>query len=198
MHFQRPLIKLFLLVFLSQGLYAASTKTLEEVQKIPFGALAIPQCSLAEEKEIIKLLPPKDADEIFSGKSKIYADGIMDNVGDNIEIYKGNFSNAGDTEYLFLAEGGSMGTSTVVGVYRLINNRLVKLNYDDILSQDILDGNDLSRFYMWMPKPIAYVKDRKTYIRYMDSPSLVCDYLWQDNHMKLIGPDNCIGKKKRK
>lgn len=65
MHIKKRLIKLFLLMFLSQALYAANEKKWEEIQKIPFGALAIPECSVAEEKEIIKLLPEKEADDIF-------------------------------------------------------------------------------------------------------------------------------------
>ncbi|MDR3490722.1 MAG: hypothetical protein P4M12_01605 [Gammaproteobacteria bacterium] len=177
---------------------------LKEIQQLPKNATAISECSLAEEKAIVRQLDPKEVDAIFIGKPQLHAAGFMSNNDDNIKIYKGYFSNSGKMEYLFLAEGGgSMSTDTILGVYQLSNGHLINLHFDNIVVKNILGGKDLSHFYIWMPKPFAYVQNNKTYLRYMNYPAqkysydktklLVCTYLWEGRNFKLVDPKNCIG-----
>jgi hypothetical protein len=46
-------------------------KALKEIQKIPANATPILECSLTEEKNVIKLLNTKDLESIFGGKPKM-------------------------------------------------------------------------------------------------------------------------------
>jgi len=203
---------IFIFTFLHfETLFADSTshkeyfKAVKEIQKIPAGATPVLECNLTEEKDVIKLLDPKDLESIFGGKPKIYKTGITTHYGESVKIYKGDFSNSGNIEYLFMVEGGSLATDTVMGVYKLAEGHLINLHFDNIVIKNILGKKDLSSFYMWMPKPLAFVQNNKTYLRYMNYPTtenkydrtqlLVCTYLWKGKEFKLMGASNCIGYK---
>lgn len=198
MNYKKILIVPFLFLLLTQGTCFADTQEalIEQQTPLPVGAKEIPECSLSEQKQIIKLLPKEEVNKVYGGKPQFHDDYIGDYDGDTITLYKGNFSNSGYTEYLFLSQhGGSLDTDTVVAVYRLANNHLVKLDFDNILIKSLPNGN-IENFYLWVANPFAITKDGKTYIRFLDRQTqLVCTYLWQGDNIKLIGPDRCIGSK---
>jgi hypothetical protein len=192
------------IVFADSSSHEEYFKALKEIQQIPKDATPISACSLEDEKAIISRLDPADANTIFGGKPKTYKTGITDNYGETIKVFKGDFSNSGNTEYLFMSEGGgSLATNGILDVYKLSEGHLVSLHFSDTVIKNILGDKDFSSFYMWMPDPAVFVQNNNTYIRYMGVPPnddaynkaklLVCTYLWKGGKFKLVGPKNCIG-----
>lgn len=177
---------------------AIREKSFSLIPILPSGATPILKSSLNREKEILKLISNQDKHDLFGGEPKVFPEGIMDNYGDNLEVYEGDFSNQGKNEYLFLAAaGGSMNTDTIVQVYRPEQKKLIKIDIAPIIIKNIMHGADLSKFYYWMPRPIGFVKNGKTYLRFMDyypenKPILICTYLWESDKFTLVGPKQCL------
>ena len=185
-------------VLIKKSTLIKKEKSFNEFPILPFGAKPILKSTLNREKEIINLISENDRRDLFGGKPKIFPDGIMDNYGENIELYEGDFSNQGQREYLFLAaDGGTLHTDSIVRVYRQVQEKLIQIDLNAIIIKDIMHGYDLSNFYYWMPRPIAFVKNGKTYLRFMeyyskDKPALICIYFWDNNKFTSINPKQCL------
>lgn len=171
-------------------------KAIDQITKPPIGSVPILPCSMAEKKWVVTLLIKSGVNdyklESYEGKTYISSGG------DEVEIYKGNFSNESGVEYALVTTGGSMHVNTV-SVYKLINKRFFDTNLDQIISNNLFPGYDISHFYMWVAKPFSIVKNGKTYLRFMEFPSSsqdydktrlgLCTYLWQGQKFILTGPN---------
>lgn len=163
-------------------------EAIKEIQKLPKGAIAIAKSSNEEARNVIKQLGPKEAENAIACGPIIEANGsISAGCGGSVLMYKGDFDNSGNTEYLFLIRARS---DAVGGVYKLVNRHLVLLPLDKIIHPP---EGDLSQFHMNVAMPFAYIKDNKTYLRFMDYSSdykkadlQVCTYLWKINSFNLI------------
>ncbi len=177
---------------------------LKAIQQLPAGTLPISPCNTYETKAAIAQLKHDKLNKL--GRLSFNEEGkVTDEYGENIVVYKGDFSNEKMVEFLFLITGGgSLSTDTVAGVYKRVKNRLIDLNFDNVVIKNLIPGGDMSGFYMWTAKPFLYVRNHRTYMRFMSYPGehtdydksklLVCTYQWQGKRFKLVGVDKkCVG-----
>ena len=174
-------------------------KSLQQIKNPPTGSIAVLPCSISEKKHILLLLMKVKTAFFHNCKLHIEDDGtIYDEYRSSYQIYKGDFSNEGITEYAVIYTGGTMHANTVF-VFKLLGNLLVDANLDKIISKDLLKGDDLGpNFYLNIADPFAIVMQGKTYMRFMDYPPhltydksklKVCTYLWQKDQIILSGPN---------
>jgi len=191
-------------------------QSLTEIQTVPPNSTAVLPCGLDEKKQVLALLTQSK----FNPQLHLTSDNLIVNSSlEMFELYKGDFSNEGMTEYALVSTSGSMRANWVT-VYKLFNNRLIEANLDNVISKDLLNNGDLGpNFYLYTANPYAIVKNGKTYIRYMSIPYssyeksqlMLCTYLWTKNHIvlsapnltfspatgKLINTNQCIGKNEK-
>lgn len=176
----------------------AIANTLEE---IPSEANAILPCDFAEKERVVAMF-----NRDFKG-DKLTLDPesaiVAESSNTTYEIYKGDFSNEGAVEYAFVSTSGS-GRYNYVDIYKLVDNHLVNINLDNIISKQLLNGGDLGPgFYGYTAKPFAIVKNKKTYLRFIDLSftepedgsvpqglrTTLCTYLLQKERFLLSGPN---------
>lgn len=194
---------LYCFIFFTSSAFSANTddysKSLQQIKKPPAGSIAVLPCSISEKKQILPLLMKVKTTFFHNYKLHIENDEtIYDEYRDSYQIYKGNFSNEGITEYAVIFTGGTANANTV-SIFKLLGNRLVDTNLDKFISKDLLKGGDVGpNFYMYTADPFAIVAQGKTYIRFMNYPSgftydksklVLCTYFWQKNKIVLSGPN---------
>ena len=164
-------------------------KALAEIKALPAGMVAVEKCSPDEKKQVINRLKTKNFANA-SAKNRLFLLDISD-------IYKGDFSNEGLTEYAVLTSAGSMGANTVT-VYKQINNELVDMYLDTAIINNLFPGQDMSRFYLQVATPFAVVNHGKTLMRFMQYPAgqdydatklKLCTYVWEGPKFSLASPN---------
>jgi len=205
MMFNKLVLSLCLLIVLNLSGWAEElptkqaeyVKSLKRIQ-LPFdGSTAIVPCSLDEKKRIIRLLPQSTSRDIAN--ITMNKDGqIFTPWKEKIEIYKGDFSNEGNVEYALVSTGGS-GHVNAVTIFKEEDNKLLYVNLDQVIINNLLIGKDMSSFYLHTANPFAITKEGKTYLRFMSYPRegkeydktqlLLCTYLWQGDKFILTGPN---------
>lgn len=194
MYFSLLLAFLFLT---SVPVFAYSTddyfQAVEQINKLPTDSTPVLPCNLAEKQQIVAMLK---SNKEYAGLKLDKAGGLIDQWNEDVEIYKGYFSNNGVLEYAFVFTGGTMHANTVK-VFKRVNNQLEDVHLDRIIVNNLFPGADMSRFYLHVANPFAIVKNGKTYLRFMEYPYkeynktklLLCNYLWEDNKFILTGPN---------
>lgn len=172
-------------------------QALELIQKPPAGAAAILPCRVEEKRYFLDLFNKRSKNSFAN--LKVSDNGNVYNTeNEQIEIYKGDFSNEGKTEYAVVTTSGSMHVNTVT-VYRLISGQLIDMHLDNIIIEKLLPGKDMSHFYFHVATPFAVTKNGKTYLRFMSYPGghrdydktklELCTYFWQGKNFNLVGPN---------
>jgi len=176
---------------------------LEKINALQTNQQAIPPCSENEKKELIVLLKNSKDEDLNS--YAIDHGAIVNQYGETLEIYKGDFSNEQLTQYALISTGGTMRSNTVT-ILEKQNDLVVKRNLDTVIIENLIPDSDMSEFYMHVAKPFAFKQDGKTYIRYMNIPYKkydiaqlqLCTYLWEADVIQLTGPNWTFDKKSGK
>lgn len=170
-------------------------QALKKIQELAPGVTAVLPCNIEQKKYFIALLTQNGLNKTSDGSPKIKMDNngnVSDNYDEDMQIYRGDFNNQGAIEYLLITTSGSLAANTVSAVYKVVGKKLVALDFDGDVKVN-LGLRDLSRFYLFTAKPFAYIKDNKTYLRFLKVSSdynpaelQVCTYLWQQRYFTLI------------
>jgi hypothetical protein len=172
-------------------------QALKQIKEPPIGSVPILACDSNEKKRFLDLMKKSDIKDFTD--LKLDEDGkISARWDDQIEIYKGDFSNEGMTEYALITTGGTMHANTVY-IYKLISDHLVNVNLNNIIITNLIPGSDMRNFYFNVADPFAIKQNGKTYLRFMTYPGghtdydktklQLCTYLWQGKQFTLTGPN---------
>ncbi len=200
-------ISLFILIFINLKIAYAQTvdnnhyfTALKQIQALPKGATKIAALNIKEKKQLLKIIKHQH----ISGLNSLKMDSqgnVYDEYGESVTIYKGDFNNDGVKEYAFNIQGGSMPTNVVL-VFKLKNHQLINLHLSKVIINSLLPNEDMSQFYLNTATPFAIQKNGKVYLRFMRFPYkaydksklLLCTYIWQNNKIRLVGPNLTFDK----
>lgn len=171
---------------------------LKKIQRLPAKTRAINAASSRQLQLILTQL--KNQGIILAYKKNSEGD-FVDAYNEAVNLYIGGFDNTGQKEFLFVVTRRSMNVNTIMEVYTKKNNRFVRVEFDKIVISNLFPGSDMGpNFPMWIAKPFAYIKNRATYLRFMDYPGTHADYdskkltvytyLWQGRLFKKVAQSN--------
>lgn len=180
-------------------------KALEQLKQIPNNAKPVLPLLGSEKKNFISLINQLSPTERHGMVYSLDTEGrvIDQDKNTDYEIYSGDFSNDGSREYVMVSMSGSLGVNTV-SLYKIINQKLIPVDLDNIISTDLLKGEDLGpNFYLYTAHPFAVIQNGKTYLRYMSYPYktydksklLLCTYFLYKDHIRLTGPNYTFSAK---
>jgi hypothetical protein len=176
---------------------------LEKINVAHDNEKAIPPCSDEEKIELIRML--KLSDDKKLNAYAIDRGLVINQYGEMVEIYKGDFSNEKVTQYALITTSGTMRNNDVM-ILEKQDKHLIKRNLDATIIDNLIPNGEMSDFYTHVGKPYAFIKNGKTYIRYMNIPYKeydiaqlqLCTYLWEGNVITLTGPNWTFDKKSGK
>ena len=177
--------------------------SLLEAQRLPSGAVAVKPAPVAVIKEFLGN---------FKSKTEFYHyhhGTLTDSSGQAVTLFKAAFNNSGKPVYLIVARSrGSLGVDSVVAAYQQVApGKLLNLHFNRVVTRSLFpDGGDMSGFYLFMPKPMAYIYRGDVFMRYLSLPPAsdrydtakirVCTYVWQGDKFYSASPLPCIGNLK--
>ncbi len=158
-------------------------------------ARAVQPCDLTDKKHFLKLAQDSD----LNLQIKMDSDNHLSSPdSDTTELYCGDFNNRGSKQYALVETAGSMHADTL-SFYSVNAGKLVPLDLDNAIQKST--GSSIEDFYLLLGRPIAVIKNGKTYLRYLsittgdrnDSASYeLCTYYWQEDNFSLVGPNVSI------
>ena len=162
---------------------------LKKIQQLPAHAQVIKKLSVLDADKSLFSVLKRQGVTLFGGL-KQYGNGFVTQYGESLEVFEGDFSNAGKKEYLLLTTAGSMGVNTIAAVYQMNDQGyLTPLGFDKVVLSNFTGLSEMSGFHLFAATPFAYVKSHKTYFRFLDVPGRgqgydlstlrVVTYLWQ-------------------